>query len=301
MRKIPNFVLLRAFEAAARLESFSGAAEELSLTPSAISHQVRELEEVLGKALFRRLHRRVELTSEGRRFAEGLTRVLDALEASCAEVSMAPSGHVLSLHCAPSFAVKWLGPRLPKFSSEFPAIVIRMSTGPEPMDLIRAREVDIAISYGHAVQRPGIEVVALGKEDIVPLCSPSLVGRKKDVVSLMGSLTLIDSQLSEVTWRDWFVLNELPFPSRGRQSFDRAAMAIAAAADGMGVTLETTRLAEKELARGELLEVGSRKFKRIQRETHFLSFRESESQVDKISSFKSWLLEELGLSRLDVK
>src|SRR5262245_57158106 len=129
MRKIPNFVLLRAFEAAARLQSFSLAAHELHLTPSAISHQVRELEECFGRALFLRSHRRVDLTPEGRRLFESLTRVLDALEACCAEVNLAPSGQVLSVYCAPSFAVKWLGPRLPAFTKDHPGITIRLSSG----------------------------------------------------------------------------------------------------------------------------------------------------------------------------
>lgn len=92
MRKIPNFVLLRAFEAAARLESFTLAAHELHLTPSAISHQIRELEENFGTSLFRRSHRRVEPTPEGHRLLQSLTRIMDALEACCAEVSLAPSG-----------------------------------------------------------------------------------------------------------------------------------------------------------------------------------------------------------------
>ena len=144
-------MLLRAFEAAARLQSFSLAAHELHLTPSAISHQVRELEDVFGRPLFVRSHRRVEVTPEGRRLFESLTRVLDALEACCAEVNLAPTGQVLSVYCAPSFAVKWLGPRLPAFMKEHPGITIRLSSGAEPMDLTQAREVDVAISYGHAL------------------------------------------------------------------------------------------------------------------------------------------------------
>jgi DNA-binding transcriptional LysR family regulator len=102
MRKIPNFVLLRAFEAAARLQSFTLAAHELHLTPSAISHQVRELEEVFGRPLFVRSHRRVDPTAEGRRLYESLSRILDSLEACCAEVNLAPSGQVLSVYCAPA-------------------------------------------------------------------------------------------------------------------------------------------------------------------------------------------------------
>lgn len=295
MRKIPNFVLLRAFEAAARLQSFSMAALELHLTPSAISHQVRELEESFGRALFRRHHRRVELTAEGRRLHESLTRILDALEASCAEVTLAPSGQVLSLYSAPSFAVKWLGPRLPDFVQAHPDITLRLSTGAEPLDLARAREVDVAITYGHALARPGIEVTPLGRERIVPLCAPMLKPRRQPWRAWMLEATLIDSQLSQVTWRDWFSLNGLVLPQRPRPSFDRAALAIAAAADGMGVALESARLAERELARGELVEAGPTVFKPVERDTHFLCERANERTTDKVAAFRCWLLDRLGL------
>lgn len=290
MRNIPNFVLLRAFEAAARLQSFSLAAHELHLTPSAISHQVRELETFFGRALFVRSHRRVDLTPEGRRLADSVGRVLDALESACSEVRLAPSGQVLSLHCAPSFAVKWLGPRLPAFIAAHPGITIRMSTGAELMDLAVAREVDLAISYGQAVRRPGIEVVALGQEDIVPLCAPRLRPRGGSWKALMASATLIDSPLSDISWRDWFALNGMTMPDSLHQSFDRGALSISAAVDGMGIALETTRFAERELARGDLVEVGRSVFKRIRREVHFLSVRSNERQVDKISRFRQWLL-----------
>ena len=293
MRKIPNFVLLRAFEAAARLQSFSLAAHELHLTPSAISHQVKELEEHFGLPLFVRSHRRVELTAEGRRLHESLARVLDALEACCAEVNLAPSGQVLAVYCAPSLAVKWLGPRLPEFVKAHPGHTIRLSSGAEPMDLTLAREVDVAISYGHALRRPGIEVIPLGKERIVPLCSPSLKDPRRPWKEAITQFTLIDSQLSQVTWRDWFTLNGMSMPQRPRQSFDRAALSISAAVDGMGVALESTRLAERELARGDLVEAGATVFKHIDHEMHFLSLRTNEMHVDKIRRFREWLLEQV--------
>lgn len=292
MRKLPNFVLLRAFEAAARLQSFSLAAHELHLTPSAISHQVRELEEFFGRSLFIRSHRRVDLTPEGRRLSDSLARVLDALEACCSEVKLAPSGQVLSVHCAPSFAVKWLGPRLPAFTQQNPGITIRLSSSAEPMDLTQAREVDVAISYGHAVQRPGIEVISLGKEYIVPLCSPKLKVPKLPWKDQISKLTLIESQLSDVTWRDWFALNGMELPQSARQSFDRGALSISAAVDEMGVALETTRFAERELARGDLVEAGRTVLKRMSREVHFFSLRTNEQHVDKIRKFKDWLLEQ---------
>ena len=296
MRRIPNFVLLRAFEAAARLQSFSLAAHELHLTPSAISHQVRELEGTFGKPLFRRSHRRVDLTPEGHRLQEGLSRVLDALEACCSEVKLAPSGQVLSLYCAPSLAVKWLGPRLPGFMKEFPEITIRLSTGAEPMDLTQAREVDVAISYGYALQRPGVEVVPMGKEDIVPLCSPTLKTPKRTWKEIVRETPLIESQLSQVSWRDWFTLNDMEVPQSTRPSFDRGALSVAAAADGMGIALESTRLAERELTRGELVEAGRTAFRRIQRENHFFSHRANEAHVEKVKVFLAWVMGQVDAS-----
>lgn len=289
MRRIPNFVLLRAFEAAARLESFTLAAHELHLTPSAISHQVRELEDHFGRPLFVRRNRRVDLTAEGRRLFLSLARVLDAMEAACSEVTLAPQEQVLALHCAPSLAAKWLGPRLPEFLQQHPNITVRLSTGAEPIDLTQVREVDVAISYGFALERSGIEVIALGAESIVPLCSPKLLLDDMSDESRIASLWLIESQLSQVSWRDWFLLNGLPQPPRPRLSFDRGALAISAAVDEMGVTLESTRLAEREIARGDLVRFGGDRFKSISRETHFFMQRANERHIEKVRIFREWL------------
>ena len=300
MRKIPNYFALRAFEAAARFQSFRMGAEELSLTPSAISHQVRELEEHFGIPLFVRSNRRVETTAEGRRLFESLTRIFDALEASCNEVGLGAGSQVLTVHCAPSLAVKWLGPRLPKFMQAHPNITIRLSSGPEPIDLTRVREIDVAISYGAAREGSGIRVVPLGPERIVPLCSPMLLEAGTAPASQpalqIAALPLIDSQLSRVSWPDWFSLNGLTLPPIARTSFDRAALAISAAADGMGVALESVRLAEREIARGALVEIGHDTFVPLERDTHFLSYRMQQGEVDKIVVFSSWLYEQVGLN-----
>ena len=193
MRKIPNFVLLRAFEAAARLQSFALAARELHLTPSAISHQVKELEAYFGRPLFIRRNRRIDPTPEALRLLDSLSRVFDVIESACSEVSLAPQAQVLAVYSAPSFAVKWLGPRLADFTRQHPNITLRLSTGPEPLDLTRAQEIDVAISYGGALERPGVETVALGIEPLVPMCSPDLLARAGSAEALTQEATLIDS------------------------------------------------------------------------------------------------------------
>ena len=295
MRRVPNFVLLRAFEAAARLESFTLAARELHLTQSAISHQVKELEQYFGRRLFDRRTRRVELTLEGKRLQESLSRVFDVIEAACNEVALAPQSQVLAVYCAPSFAVKWLGPRLPQFMQTHNDITIRLSSGAEAIDLTHAREVDVAITYGSAHSRAGLIVRPLGMERILPLCAPSLIDANGSLRAQMERLPLIDSQLSRVTWGDWFAANDMLCPTRPRASFDRGALAISAAVDGMGIALESIRLAERELLRGDLIALGEDEFAHIARETHFLSYRQNEAHLPKVSAFVQWLLEQIDV------
>ncbi len=295
MRKIPNFVLLKAFEAAARLESFTLAAKELHLTPSAISHQIKELEEYFGKSLFLRRNRKVEATAEARRLLESLSRVFDVIEAACSEVTLAPNAQVLALHCAPSFAAKWLGPRLPEFIRDHPDITIRLTSGADPVDLIRNQEIDVSISYQFTPERSGIISQSLGEERIVALCAPQLIDPNVPIQEQVGKLILIESSLNHVTWKNWFELNQLNGPSSTTLSFDRAALSISAAVDGMGAVLESIRFAEREMSRGELVEIGADVFAPITDQTHLLSYRAGEKNNTKIKLFREWLCLKAGI------
>jgi DNA-binding transcriptional LysR family regulator len=296
MRKMPNYVLLRAFEAAARLESFTLAAKELHLTQSAISHQIKELEEYFGKPLFFRKNRKVEPTSEGRRLLESLSRIFDVIEAACNEVTLAPNSQVLALHCSPSFAAKWLSPRLPEFIKANPDITIRMTSGAEPIDLLRNQEIDVAISYQFTPTGPGITSVSLGEEKIIPMCSPDLIDPKVPVKELMSKLTLIESSLNLHTWERWFEINHLKNPSSRKMSFDRAALSISAAVDGIGAVLESVRFAERELSRGELVEIGQKIFLPTTDRTHFLSYRSNTKNSQKIKLFNEWIFSKAGVT-----
>ena len=293
---MPNYVLLRAFEAAARLESFTLAAKELHLTQSAISHQIKELEEYFGKPLFFRKNRKVEPTSEGRRLLESLSRIFDVIEAACNEVTLAPNSQVLALHCSPSFAAKWLSPRLPEFIKANPDITIRMTSGAEPIDLLRNQEIDVAISYQFTHTGPGITSVSLGEEKIIPMCSPDLIDPKVPVKELMSTLTLIESSLNLHTWERWFEINHLKNPSSRKMSFDRAALSISAAVDGIGAVLESVRFAERELLRGELVEIGQQIFLPTTDRTHFLSYRSNTKNSQKIKLFNEWIFSKAGVT-----
>ena len=289
MRNLPPLARLRTFEAAARLQSFALAAQELHLTASAISHQIRDLERHFGRALFERRHRQVQTTQEGRRLFESLGRLFDALEATCAEVQLPTHDEVLAVHCAPSLALKWLGPHLPSFVAQHPAINIRLTTGADPVDLGVVRDIDVALSYGAARHKPGLDVISLGDERIAPLVSPTLLVATEPPAQAIQRLTLIDSQLSPVGWAEWFELNGLALPQRPRPSFDRAAMAISAAADGMGVALESTRLAAREIERGDLVVLGERSLQKIVRPVHFLSVRTADRARAPVVAFVQWV------------
>ncbi len=295
MRRIPAFALLRAFQAAARESSFARAASQLHLTPSAVSHQIKELEASLGRALFGRQHRRIELTPAGRLLATRLDGLFESIAAACEEVANLDEDPVLRLHAAPSFATKWLAPRLRDFAQAHPDYSLELTSSAEPVDLIEQRGSDVAISYGRAVRRDGLWVRALGDEEIAPMCSPSLLERGGDARALLHEVPLIWSPLNHVTWETWFAAQGLSLPGGRRLSLDRAALGISAAADGLGIVLESVRLAEQELRGGTLVRLDVAGSPAVRRETHFVSVRHGDLPKSKVQAFLRWLLPLVGV------
>ena len=291
MRRLPPLPALRAFEAAARLGSFAAAAAELSLTPSAISHQVRALERWFGRPLFERGARRVTVTDEGRRLLAQLTQAFDLIHDSCAALRPPAQRRELAVHCAPSFASKWLSPRLARFMQAHPSITLRLTSSAEAPDLRQSKEIHLAITYGPPPAAPAVEVESLGDELTVPLCAPRLLpSAEPPTPDVVVQLPLIESKLNPVHWADWCRLNGVALPESARPSFDRGSLAIAAAVDGVGVALESVRFAETEIARGDLVVVDGPRFQRIARATHFLCWRRSERDHPALVAFRDWLL-----------
>ena len=293
MRQIPNLHGLRAFEAAARLGSFLFASEELHLTPSAISHQIRSLEKHFGRPLFIRHNRQVELTLDGQRLFTAITGAFEIIEAACAEfATKSAKSQLLSLHCAPSFASKWLSPRLTTFMRGHPAINIRITASADPVDFARQQELDLAIAYGKPPAVRGVSAEPLGLELIAALAAPQLA-KKFDLTKSTATkgLVLIESAVSPVRWSDWFSLNGLSSPKEvERPSFDRGALSVSAAAQGLGFALESTRFAEDELKSGELVRAGGGHLRDIRREMHFLCYRTAQRDLKKIVAFRRWLM-----------
>lgn len=296
MRRLPSFSALRAFEAAARLGSFSLACQELHLTPSAVSHQVRSLEGYFGRPLFIRHNRHNELTADGQRLLTSPSPAFDAIEVACSELSPGPRKKSLAIHCSPSFASKWLGPRLPDFMRQHPSTTIRLSSGAEPVELVGSEAIDAAISYGATPERPELVTEPLGLEEVSALCTPAMAaGFDCTDLSRLADLVLIESLISPVRWSDWFVANGLKRPPvRGAPSFDRGALAISAARQGLGVALESRRFAYEELAAGELVPLGGDRYHGVTTDLHYLSYRSGQKSADIIAPFREWLFDQIA-------
>jgi LysR family glycine cleavage system transcriptional activator len=285
--------LLRAFEAAARTGSFQEAATELRLSPSAVSHAIRKLEQNLGAALFERDGRKVRLSADGEALSRHVGPAFDDLRRGMDLVSTR-GPKVLRVHSAPSFAAQWLTPRLPGFLATHPDIEIRLSAGTDYTRFVND-EFDVDIVYGRPNQE-GVIVLPLGEETVTPLCIPklaSLIRRPEDLLRH----GLIDSDNKKVRWPDWFAANGLTAPPTHGMRFDRSFLAISAAVNGLGIALESTRLAEKEIANGSLITILSGKTTDVRYVGHFLVFPRLALRRQTLKIFMDWILRELGIEK----
>jgi LysR family transcriptional regulator, glycine cleavage system transcriptional activator len=283
--------LLRAFEAAGRTGSFRSAAMELNLSPSAVSHAVRKLEQALGASLFEREGRAVRLSPEGESLMRHVGRAFEELRRGLEMVSTR-GPQLLRLHSAPSFATQWLSPRLSRFLRDHPGIEVRLAAGTDYTRFLND-EFDADILYGPPRQE-GLVVLPLGEETVTPLCAPELARAIRTPMDLFDHV-LIESETKQVRWSDWFARNGLPAPRPQGVRFDRSFLAIAAAVDGLGVTLESTRLAEREIASGRLVRPLAGCAEDIRYVGHHLVFPRSTRQRHTLRRFTKWLGAELGL------
>ena len=286
---------IQAFEAAARLSSFALAAEELFVTPSAISHQIKLLEEQLSIRLFHRLHRTVLLTDSGRQYAEEISAAFTRIDAATREIGRVAKSDILTIHCTPSFATQWLMPRIARFSAAHPDIDVRLNASSEASDLISGA-VDIDIRYGpRKLQPAGTMVLELLPETIVPLCSPALMEGDYPLRSVadLQHHTLIHSEGCLVGWRDWMRLHRKTRLDTGRgPRFDRSFMALSAAVDGSGVCLESVLLAQRELETGRL--VAPFGMDGLTVNGYTMNLLKSRINLPKLRSFQDWLFAELA-------
>ena len=258
---------LKAFEVVARHESVKKAAEELSVTPAAISHHIKKLEEYYGIALFNRLEGRFELTAVGHAALPKLQEGFEAISTAVQQMRAVTGRRTLRVLAAPSFAAKWVAPRLSRFLDVEPDIDIELSSSSDLISenvppsaisaALRQKEVDVAIPFGRG-RFPGCKATKLMSVEAVPLCSPRFVeeGVLKTPADLLGQTLLHDNTRypENPTWSDWMVRAGVNAADGTRGiHFDQAAQALEAAIEGQGVALSLKPLASADLAAGRLV------------------------------------------------
>jgi DNA-binding transcriptional LysR family regulator len=253
--QLPSLAVLRCFEAAAKHESFTAAAEELALTQSAVSRHVKELEDQVGTPLFRREGRGVRLTDAGRNLARELFEDLNRLRRTISHaVAAGGSTQLLSIAVLPTFGSRWLMPRLPDFKNRHELLELFVHSRSEPFDMSEAG-INLAIHTGEK-EWPGAQLTPLCPEGLVAVAAPQLVSRFGDDPRNLFQMPLLHISSRPLLWENFRqTLNGVDMPARKGSYFDQFALIISSAVAGLGAAILPTYLIEKELQSGTLIQI----------------------------------------------
>lgn len=295
-RKIPSTLALSAFEAAARHQSFTKAADELAVTQSAICRQIASLEDFLCLKLFRRDRRGVALTEAGLAYSRKVAARLDDVERDTVELmSSGGNGAALEVAVVPTFATKWLLPRMPKFMAAHPDTTINLTTRTRPF-LFDDTAFDAALYAGPATW-PGTGSRFLMRESLIAVCSPDLIApRQKLRAADWARYRLLQQSTRPYAWREWFA-------SRGMQvegdmsgpRFELFSMHTEAAIQGIGIALIPRLLIEDELRRGVLIPVAQHDY--LSDRSYYLIYPEQKSDSAPLAVFREWIEEQARVYR----
>ncbi len=290
---LPPLTALRAFDAAARHMSFAKAAEELHVTPAALSFQIKSIEEHLGRPLFHRLNRAVELTEAGRTLAPGAADGFAALQAAWRAVLRQDDDTSLTVTAGPALTAKWLAPRLYDFARAHPEIDLKFSATLRNMDLERD-DVDVAIRFGYG-QDDGLFSVPVRKEWLTPVMTPDLAEQFLTPDTLKNAPLIHDDSISFLTppcdWPAWFRAVGIEFDPTHGAHFSNADHAIDAAAAGVGVALGRRAMILKDLTEGRLVAPFKTAIETKAR-FRFLCLLGAEKRPQ-IAAFKDWFMTEI--------
>jgi LysR family transcriptional regulator, glycine cleavage system transcriptional activator len=287
---LPSLNGLRAFEAAARHLSFTRAADELSVTQTAISHQIRRLEEQLGKRLFVRSSRMLRLTRDAEDYLPAIRTAFDDLRRATVRLQRPDREGLLTVSTTASLATKWLVTRVASFQDAHPGIEVRITTSTHLVDFQR-EEVDLAVRYGRG-NWAGLKTQWLLAEDISPVCSPALLKGPKPLRKPEDLVhhTLLHTTVARDDWQLWLTAAGLPLSLALRRglSFDQSFMALQAATDGLGVALSSSSLVDADIAAGRLV----RPFDLVLPADagYYIVAPEETADTKKIALFRDWLV-----------
>lgn len=294
--RLPPLQALRAFDAVVHHMSFAKAATALSVTPAAVSHQIKGLEDWLGVKLFRRLSRGIELTQEGQNLAPDVRDAFSRLAAGVTRIREDNISGVLRVSASPSLASKWLVPRLERFSRRHPEIDIRLNASPALVDFARDG-IDVALRYGTG-RYPSCTVDLLFPAEVFPICSPSLLEAGpplraprdlKHHVLLHDTNSEVEGRLPD--WRAWLSKAGVKDAnvSKGPR-FNNSYLAIDAAIAGQGVALGTAALVAADIAAGNLVRPFSLTLRGDM--AYYVVAPKAGSKRPKVNAFRRWLLGE---------
>lgn len=305
-RNIPSLQSLICFESAAKHASYTHASQELFITQSAVSRQIQQLEEYLGVMLFSRTRHGVDLTEAGKQYAKSIKPFLQGIEKSTSDIMTHKGlGGTLKLGVVPTFATRWLLPKLHKLNAQHPEITVHLETSTKPF-LFNENVFDAAIFAGTQQQIehwPGIQAHYLMDEEVVPVCSPKLIENNFPHAEMTDdhSFNLSDEELLQLPllqqttrpsiWQEWFQAHQLqhPKPFDG-QRHELFSMLSVAASHSMGMALIPQMLIEAELRKKELVIASNKKLHGSRKYYLVHSSQDSSPQIKK---FVDWVLQEL--------
>ncbi len=287
MKKLVPLNGLRAFEVAVRAGSLTAAARELHVTPSAISHQLKRLEEQLGMQLMERTPQRLALTPAGQDYYRAVSAAFEQLVAATGRLLRERDQQVVTLTAPPVFSVKWLVRRLADFHRRHPDIEVRVSTSYRTMDL-RHGDYDLGIRWGTG-DWPGLQVERLMGDTVQPVCSPKLIAPGKTLtLKALLRQPLIHMSFVRGDWRLWARLMGLDLPSSVRgPRFSEATAAIQAAVDGLGLVLGPRVLVHDEMCSGQLVTPGGEPVRLG--DAYYLAYADRARRNPAAMAFRQWL------------
>jgi LysR family glycine cleavage system transcriptional activator len=288
-RLLPSLNGLKAFEAAARSESFTRAAEELNVTQGAVSHQVKALEDALGLKLFHRERQRLSLTEGGRAYLAVIRDALDRIAVGTERLLQRQESGALTVSTSPDFAAKWLVNRLGRFAEKHPGLDLRVSATTHHVDFAR-EDVDVAIRHGDG-NWPGLDVQRLYSERLFPVCSPRLLASRRHIAKAADLLKFPLLRLDdEKNWVRLFAAAGVKAAVGPGPVLNRASMVIDAAVDGQGIALARTALAAWDLINGRLVRPVEASLRTAN--TYWIVCPKAAANVPKIATFRNWVLAE---------
>ena len=295
-RRLPPLNALRAFEAAARHMNFSRAADELSVTPGAVSQQIQNLEDYIGEPLFKRTPKGLLLTDAAQTALPALREAFDRLGEAASQLTAAVDGRRVTVSAAPSFAAKWLVPRLGRFEAAHPEVDVWLSAGMELVDFADG-EVDMAIRYGSG-RYPGLEVTRLMSETVTPVAAPSMLADRPlaEAEDLVRHTLLHDgspdADESCPDWTMWLTARGVRGVDGARgPRFNQSSLVIEAAVGGRGVALAKGALAQADLDAGRLVAPLQASVTPLDY-AYYLVFPKPKGRLKQVRAFAAWLAAE---------